>query len=189
VSAKPYLIAAFADYDSGLATAGTWNASPNRIVQFGSGIRRPGELIQKQRKHYTASATGTTTVPLDNTIPQKTEGDQYMDIAVTPHAVQNILVVHAEPLLNATGSGQVNTTSIFQDSGANALASKYSSTELSVGPVAVEHTMIAGTVSATTFKMRSGGYAAGTTTFNGLGGTQTYGGVNNSFMSVEEYMA
>ena len=52
----------------------------------------------------------------------------------------------------------------------------------------LSHQFLAGTLSATTFKLRAGG-TAGTTTFNGTGGGRLFGGVSNSFMQVREIAA
>jgi len=43
----PYLIAAYANYGSGLATAGTWNVSPSNITQYNAGMPLPGDTIQE----------------------------------------------------------------------------------------------------------------------------------------------
>ena len=42
-----------------------------------------------------ALATGTTVMPTDDTIPQITEGDEYMSLAITPKNALNILVIEA----------------------------------------------------------------------------------------------
>lgn len=49
------------------------------------------------------------------------------------------------------------------------------------------HIMTAGTTSATTFKVRCGGNAAGTTTFNGQATARKYGGVMASSIQITEW--
>ena len=46
--------------------------------------------------------------------------------------------------------------------------------------------MVAGTTSATTFKIRLGTASAGTTTFNGVAGARFFGGIMNSGISITE---
>jgi hypothetical protein len=46
VTNRPYRYITHADYESGLATAGTWNVSPTRLWQVGSNSKLPGDLIQ-----------------------------------------------------------------------------------------------------------------------------------------------
>ena len=47
--------------------------------------------------------------------------------------------------------------------------------------------MVAGTTSETTFKVRFGGNASGTMTFNGRLGSRKYGGVFASSITITEY--
>jgi hypothetical protein len=48
--------------------------------------------------------------------------------------------------------------------------------------------MTSGTTSATTFKVRAGANAAGTTTFNGTAGARLFGGVMASSMVIREVL-
>lgn len=134
-------------------------------------------------------ATGTTTIPLDNTIPQNTEGDQYMTLSYTPANVANILVINVTlaDLSNSTGGWM--TAALFQDSTANALAAAthYQSVATAGVNLQFRHIMAAGTTSSTTFKVRAGSHAAGTTSFNGDNGTQDFGGVAASSIMITEY--
>jgi hypothetical protein len=63
-TARPYRYIARAEYDSGLATAGTWNVSPNRIVMLGANSKMPGDIIQSLSFKYGGSGTGTTSATL-----------------------------------------------------------------------------------------------------------------------------
>jgi hypothetical protein len=54
--------------------------------------------------------------------------------------------------------------------------------------LAIEHEMLAGTTSSTTFRLRAGPESAATITFNGLSAARKFGGVLNSYMRVEELM-
>lgn len=65
-TAKRYIIIGFADYESGLSTAGTWDASPTRITLFGAGLPKPDEEVQ-HRYFTTTSATTTTSSTYQNT--------------------------------------------------------------------------------------------------------------------------
>jgi hypothetical protein len=62
VSAKQFAIAGFADYESGLATAGTWDASPTRVQQYFPGLPRPGDTIQSKSGSSPTGTTNSTTV-------------------------------------------------------------------------------------------------------------------------------
>jgi hypothetical protein len=52
--------------------------------------------------------------------------------------------------------------------------------------VNTNHKMQAAGTASTTFKARAGAGTPGTTTLNGYGGAQKYGGVSNSFIEVKE---
>lgn len=146
-----------------------------------------GVPVQEVYFETSAVATGTTTIPQDDTIPQNTEGDQFMSLAITPKNASNILVI--EVRFFSGNSGAVNQVlALFQDSTANALKAVAS---LNAGGSLLMMTltkiMVAGTTSSTTFKVRSGGNAAGTTTFNGSGGARLFGGVAGSSIRIKEF--
>ena len=131
-------------------------------------------------------ATGTTVVPSDDTIPQSTEGDQFMTQAITPTSLVNLLRVSHLGHYSNSSSADI-AAALFQDSAVNALSVGWNTvpnTGYAHTP-SLEYLMIAGTSSVTTFKIRAGA-GAGTTTFNGAGGARKYGGVLSSRLTVEE---
>lgn len=145
-------------------------------------------MVQQVYTQTGAVATGTTAIPADNTIPQNTEGDQYMSLAITPTNASNILVITVGA--NATNSASTNLgIALFQDTTANALVASLDQTSAASGPeqMTLKWIMAAGTTSATTFKVRIGAATGATTTFNGSVGARYYGGVMCSFMHIQEY--
>lgn len=138
-----------------------------------------------------AVATGTTTIPSDDTIPQNTEGTQFMTQAITPLATTNILVIECDVQISGTTSGLDIIGALFQDSTANALAAKQVWTDVGgrmVG-MTLRYVMVAGTTSSTTFKLRIGGSSASTITFNGSGGARKFGAIAKSTMRIIEHKA
>jgi hypothetical protein len=135
-----------------------------------------------------AVATGTTSIPLDDSIPQISEGDQYMSVSITPTSATNKLFIQVVTNTSAD-SIKTNTAALFVDSTANALAA-VSNTTRSGGDlliVSFNHNMTAGSTSAMTFKVRIGTDSGGTLTFNGSGGARRYGGVIASSITITEY--
>jgi hypothetical protein len=134
-------------------------------------------------------ATGTTLVPFDNTIPQSTEGDQYMTLAITPTNVNSTLEIDVL-WCGGNSGGNYLAVCLFQDSTANSLAASWNAGFQNNTPISIslKHLMTAGTLSATTFKVRCGGIGAGTTTFNGFSGNQLFGGVMASRITIKEYL-
>lgn len=147
-----------------------------------------GKILQIVNSQDGSHATGTTTVPIDNTIMQNTEGDQYLSLAITPTSATNKLRIEVNALLACSATGFI-TGSIFQDTTANALATSLVMQTSAVNQprnLVLTHTMTAGTTSATTFKFRAGCNAAGTTSFNGTAGA-SWGGVGASSITITEY--
>lgn len=148
--------------------------------------------VQRVGTMFSALATGTTTLPYDDTIPQNTEGVQFMTQDITPKSSSNILVITAVMALtssNVAGFNQMQAA-LFQDTTANALAATGYAIYNDRGAMLVlRHIMTAGTTSATTFKVRGGSDGAGTTGFNGTSTTRRYGGVSASSITIEEYTA
>jgi hypothetical protein len=150
-----------------------------------------GKIGQIVESATGAVATGTTTIPLDDTIPQNTEGDQYLSVSITPTSASSTLEIEAELFLSNSASGSI-FGALFQDSTANALTAAIGRVDGAGNPYMIclklSWKMAAGTTSATTFKVRAGSSSAGTTTFNGFAGGRMFGGVLNSFIRVREIL-
>jgi hypothetical protein len=147
-----------------------------------------GSTIQHVYTIDSAVATGTTTIPYDDTIPQITEGDEYITQAITPTSATNILKIEVAIYLSNTANASDLTVALFQDTTTDALAAvghKYQTTAEG-WPVNLIWYMVAGTTSSTTFRVRAGAANAGTTTFNGTAGGRIYGGVMASSISITE---
>jgi hypothetical protein len=192
VTSMPYVILGRASWETGLSTAGTWDALPPRVRMHGPGMKLPGDAVQNKGNKTGAVATGSTTIPSDDTKPQNTEGDQYMSQAITPTSASNLLKIDIQAVAASASNNDKITLAAFQDSAPDALAS------VSIGqPTAANHLvlsiadylMLAGTTSSTTIKARMGASATATRTFNGSGGSGLYGGTLNSHITVTEIMA
>jgi hypothetical protein len=138
-----------------------------------------------------AVATGTTLIPYDDTVPQNTEGDQYLSLAITPQSTSSILEIHVSVSMSNSGgaAGIRSVIALFQDSTASALNTQVAfGSDINSRLLTLTHIMTAGTTSATTFKVRAGSNIAGTTTINGTGGARIYGGTNISSITIKEYL-
>ena len=188
VTSKAIAILGYAEYS--LATVGTWGTAPTKVQVFAAGVPLPGTTLQVRSNATGALATGTTVIPSDDTIPQNTEGDQYMSQAITPISAANVLLWNAQALVTYSVLGQIKVA-LFLDSIANAVQTSSSGIDSNntERTITVRHLMLAGSTSAITGKVRAGANVAGTTTFNGAASGRLYGGVANSFMEVTEVMA
>ena len=153
-----------------------------------SGVTGVGKVVQVVNVMDGAVATGTTIMPVDDTIPQNTEGVELMTLAITPTNASNKLRIDVVAHINHTDTANHwRGTALFQDSTANALAAQAVSAQSSFRSVMnFTHYMTAGTTSATTFKVRAGGVNAGTLTFNGHAGSRHFGGVMASSITITE---
>jgi len=149
----------------------------------------PGNILQVVRTVLTSSGTFTTpTIPFDNTIPQNTEGVEVMTATITPSSASNSLLIFCDfGLVDASTAGNVITTALFQDSSANAIAVSATVTAFAnySTKLSLNHTMLAGTTSATTFKVRIGVTGA-TGAYNRRTDANFYGGAAASTLTVME---
>lgn len=149
-----------------------------------------GTVVQVVNTQTGAEAHGTTTIPADDTIPQKTEGTEFMTLAVTPTDAANKLKIDVVIMSSYTVTAWT-IVALFQDAGNDALAAIADFQAADGGGanstiIAFSHYMTAGTTSSTTFKVRAGGHTAGTITFNGAGSARLLGGVMASSITITE---
>lgn len=144
------------------------------------------KVIQVATYATGALATGTTTIPFDTSIPQSTEGTEFMTLAITPSSAANSLIIQVT-LVTALSVADFSTVALFQDSTVNALAAVSGQPNAGCSiPQTFNYKMTAGTTSATTFKVRAGGNSASTITINGSAGAARLGGVMASTMTIYE---
>lgn len=149
-----------------------------------------GAVVQRVSTNFDAVGTTTTVIPVDDTIPQITEGGEFMTQAITPKSTTNELIIEATVTLsNSVATSLV--AALFQDATANALCAEcqYQTTATGMVNLVLRFRMLAGTVSATTFRIRAGGAAAGTTTFNGAAAGRFFGAIPKSNITITEVRA
>jgi hypothetical protein len=147
----------------------------------------PGKFVKSEGVITGAVATGTATIPYDDTIPQSSEGDQYLTKTFTPANAANKLRIDIVMSLCRSAVGDM-TVALFKDSDTDAIAaigSIYQTNTPAVIPLSF--IMDAGTTNPIAFKVRAGADTAGTNTFNGTGGNRKYGGVSASSIIITEY--
>jgi hypothetical protein len=161
------------------AGAVTWEA-----FRAGGGV-----VAQRVNASTTAQVTCTTQLPVDDTIPQNTEGDEVLTVTITPTSATNILVIE----FTSFGTHTSNTFcggALFQDSTAGALAAVVLGSDQveSYWNAKLTHYMAAGTTSSTTFKIRCGNYTTPASVWvNGDSGSRKFGGVAATTLCVTEY--
>lgn len=172
------------------ATAGNWSNSPTKIQTLGPGLPRTGTIMQPASASDSATATGATAMPFDNTIPQNTEGDQYLSLTLTPSSALNLLDIEHSGQYEAVGGAAFISVALYQDSTANALAAEamHHTANAANYRHTLIHRMLAGTASSTTLKIRAGANA-NSVRFNGASGAGLFGGVGYSWLKATEIFA
>lgn len=135
-------------------------------------------------------ATGSTAIPYDDTVPQNTEGTEFLAVSITPTNTNNILVIEVDLSVATTATTHI-CAALFQDSTASAIAATANAavSSGSMTKVLLNHKMPAGTTSATVFAVRAGTPGGATVTLNGDGGVRRFGGVCASSIKVWEIKA
>jgi hypothetical protein len=143
-------------------------------------------LVQNLNVTTGAVASGTNYLVADNTIPQITEGDQYMTLAITPTSATSLLEISITAVLEVNAAAQGGLL-LFRDAVSDALATVFFTMVGNRGyPVSFTHRMTAGTTSEIIFRVRGAG-DNGTMTFNGFNTLARHGGRIASGITIKEY--
>ena len=148
-----------------------------------------GMVVQVVATNYSAMTTGTTTTPQDDTIPQITEGTEFMTQAIVPKSATNTLIIEVKALVGNSVATNNAIGALHQDAIADALAvteARIPDVNAAPAQLYLVHTMSAGTTSSTTFRFRVGHTTAGTATFNGVLGVRIFGATSKSTIKITE---
>lgn len=173
---------------TGLPIAGITGLGSNVNTWLATAIT--GTVRQVVTATFTAAATGTTQIPADNTIPQNTEGDEYMTLAITPTNASSTLIVRVSTMIGVSTSTRYIACALFRDTTADAVGvtGTFSVATNSTSHMSMEVPVSAASTSATTFKVRVGLNSTGTVTFNGANSARIYGAIPTSTMSITEIL-
>jgi len=173
----------------GTVISGTWNGGIIGVGYGGSGVDSSNPVIQQLRTSTSSVITCNTAVPIDNTIPQITEGNQVLTLAITPKNASNILMIEAY-IQGTIGAANTIVMALFVDSTANALACSFFGIATNFNTqFSVRYYLAAGSTSARTYRLRVGPQSS-TFYVNGAnGGGALFGGVMRSYMFITEMSA
>ena len=149
-----------------------------------------GHVVQVKNVMNFDMVNNTAAIVMDDTIPQNTEGYEFLTLAITPASATSKLKIEVHGFWGSAPSNWL-TMALFQDDNANAINAV---TTIEIGSVnatvfngtALVHYMDAGTTSATTFKVRVGNNDSGNTTMNGINNARKFGGVMGSGITITE---
>jgi hypothetical protein len=152
-----------------------------------------GSVCQVTNYQTGAVATGSTAMNWDDTIPQITEGDEYMTYPFTPlYATSKLRIEVYANLDSAKAGGGFLFVALFQGSTPDAMAVAIGadeSTNNGVYTIPLTYYMTSGTTSTITFRVRCGLNGTDVVTFNGESGSRKLGGSFMSSISITEITA
>jgi hypothetical protein len=155
VANKAYCVLAYCSWESGLVTAGIWNASPTRLLMYQAGMPLPGAVIQSLRSTLGTGGSQTINPSIVGIGALVTQAFSYVPLTqtITPTSAANLLEIsHIGTWENTIGQAFC-AVALFKDSG-DAIATQWGITVGSQDPLNmfVAHSMLAGQTTSTTFK-------------------------------------
>lgn len=182
--AEPWIYAGYCEATSG-ATPGQW-ASVDAVVNWTPGIPLPGNVVQTQTTNFSVYGTGgVTAMPGNNTIPQITDGDPWMNDTFYYQSPLNIVKTDIQAFLSPAVAAGVNCA-IFRDGAVNAKRTGTTNpllgTGLGAATLSYSHQPTAAAFPMAT-QFRAGTGAGGNAvSFNGAGGSALWNGTCNSYI-------
>ena len=146
-----------------------------------------GRVVQVVKYETGDYATGSATIPNDDSRPTWAEGTEFMNVLITPTNAANMLRVDVACELD-TASAAVRTISLFKDgTGTDECKAAMQEYELNGRAVnmAFTHFMVASGVVETEFAVRAGANT-GDIYLNGVSGSPIMGGAMASSLTVTE---
>lgn len=149
-----------------------------------------GKIAQVVAAESSALFTTTAQIPNDDTIPQQTEGAEFLTVTITPGSASSILQVEASCFFTLAVA-TAGIAALFRDATANAIAALVISITNgnNANGIYIRARVAASITSATTFKWRIGNTDGSTSLqVNGVGGGRLMGGVAAANLTVTEIL-
>ena len=169
--------------NDGAVPAAKLGAGAVTAAKLGAGI------VTRAYAENTATQLATTLMVLDDTIPQKTEGDEILTCAITRLSASSRLRIRAQCPFSVNGA-IATILGLFQDTTANAVAAVVTAvqTDNQINQLTLEHEMASGSTGSTTFKLRLGPVSSANVRTNALSSGRQLGGVMKTTLTVEEIL-
>lgn len=150
-------------------------------------------VIDRAYAEYTTFSTTSAVIPIDDTIPQDTEGSQILSVSLTPKSVTSRFRIRAEVPCSTVTAAAAAVVAIFRNGSADAIAANWRFDAPGYGgSVIASCEYVPGTISAVTITVRAGVSTTGSgqsIAFNGVGVGRILGGSSRATLIVEELKA
>jgi len=135
---------------------------------------------------YNSVNTGTTQIPFDDSTPTSSEGVQFMEASIDRGWALCGYLINVTALISPSSDANI-TMALFEDSDVNAISAVgefVSSGKLTT--LRLQHKINIAASGNSVYRVRIGGDAAATYTFNGVAGARKYGGAGSSSISIQQ---
>lgn len=129
--------------------SGNWRCT-KYVRTAGSGV------LQRVGNSTGTYSSNATTIPIDNTTPQSTEGTEILTQAITPKSATSKLVIEVTAVMACTTAPDTAALALFQDSGTDAIAANCCGLDGYGDPKTLRYEVTSGSTTARTFKVRAG---------------------------------
>jgi len=153
-------------------------------------ISSPSKIANIDYYPVASVSSFTGVIPVDNTIPQISEGSQLISRSYTPLVIGSTLLISVSAFFESSAARYLSGA-IFRDSVSDAIGSGICTATAAVLPVGLSVTAKFVTTSLTpiTFTFRVGQNTAGASiTFNGITSAGIFNGTNNSSITITEVL-
>lgn len=148
-----------------------------------------GKLIQEITAKTGALISTSVLIPLDDTIPQQTEGSEILTVEITPTNIDSTLIIEAQ-MFGTPVTNQFVIGAIFRDAESDSIAASTSFAQATTSTVilAFKAIVTASSKVAQTFKLRVGTPFPGSVEVNGTSIARLFGGVGATSLTVKEIL-
>lgn len=164
--------------DDTMATATATNVPSAESVK--AYVDAKGLVKQIQHNIVTSSTTTTTSIPFDNTVPQITEGAEFVTVTITPSSASSKILLYFTGMFGCTLAINVLTVALFRNSTASAIhaiSGQTVNSTNSITPISMCYVDSPATTSPITYRIRAGVPTSATLRSNAAGDGTSLGGV------------
>lgn len=162
-----------------------------QVADIGRADLPDGCIVQRTYAEYATSSAITTILPLDDTLPQSTEGDEVVTASLTPTSSTNRIRVTFTAFGASSGASIGVAAALFIDSSTDAVRATGSmaGTANYLESISLVYEYVPGDTSSHTYKIRVGPGTTGTVRLNGTSAARYFGGAAAATLVVEEIKA
>lgn len=162
-----------------------FNSTTSASEEFNGTFWKPQGTVLQTATGPIAASSGNVTVPLDNTLPTNTEGNQIFSVVFTPISATSRIIISFSITSSHSANSGTNILSLFAGTTNIATSAQRTATANAAFGLAIDEVYSPGSTAAITFSARLGNSAGGTCYCNQIGTTTLGGGLVSSYIIQE----